>query len=265
LGINEKCLYPSTDSNNGIRNDTKGRIRAMKLQGSIILEITRWCNLECYHCLRGRRQRKRQTYENISALLSNFKYVDTVTFTGGEPTLAPDIIGLFIDASRLQDVGVGNYYIATNAERITPKFLKMWERLHHWCDDNDISGLDISNDHFHSNNPDKHKIMDFAEQYNLPYHLKYDKWKPDYADCISEGRAKDWSRKLVTKTPFLYNIWGEDDLLSYSEGDLYLNCKGNIIHGCDWSFESQDKPENIISHVSKFKPEMLIELGQSNV
>jgi hypothetical protein len=46
-------------------------------------------------------------------------------------------------------------------------------------------------------------------------------------------------------------------VISYTEGDLYLNCKGNIINGCDWSFENQDNPKNIISHVSTFDPKML--------
>lgn len=236
----------------------------MQLQGSIIIEVTRWCNLECYHCLRGQRQRMRQTYQNMSSFLGHFKYVDTVTFTGGEPTLAPDIIGLFIDASRNLNVGIGNYYIATNAERITRKFLNVWERLHHWCDDNDISSVDISNDQFHCGNSDKYKIMDFAEGHGLPYQLKYDKWKPDYEDCISEGRAENWSKKVVEKTPFLYRMEEDDDLLSYSEGELYLNCKGNVIHGCDWSFKSQDKSENIIAPVEAFQPEMLIKLGKSD-
>ena len=233
----------------------------MRLQGSIIVEVTRWCNLECQHCLRGDRQRKKQTYQNMYEFLGNFSYVDTVTFTGGEHTLAPDIIGLFIDASRHLGVNIGNYYIATNAEKITQKFLKVWERLHHWCDDNDISGVDISNDQFHCGNQDQHKLFDFAEMYDLPCRFKYEKWKPDYGQCISEGRAENWSSKIVEKTPFRYNIWDED-VFAYSEGELYLNCKGNIIHGCDWSFESQDKPENIIAHVKDFKPEMLIELGE---
>ena len=29
----------------------------------------------------------------------------------------------------------------------------------------------------------------------------------------------------------------------------YLNCKGNIIAGCDWSYESQDNPERIVCNV----------------
>jgi hypothetical protein len=189
--------------------------------------------------------------------------VDTVTFTGGEPTLAPEIIGLFIGACRNHSVGVGNYYIATNAERITRKFLNVWERLHAWCDDNEISSVDISNDQFHCGNPDAHKLLDFAEENNLTVHYKYDKWKPDYEHCISEGRAENWGKKVVEKTPFLYNIW-EEDVISFNEGELYLNCKGNVIHGCDWSFKSQDKPENIIAHVSKFEPEMLIKLGKKD-
>jgi hypothetical protein len=232
-----------------------------KLNGSVIIEVTRWCNLECEHCLRGNRQRKKQTYENLYNFLRNFSYVDVVTLTGGEPSLAPDVIGLFIDACRHLDLRVGSYYMATNAHKISTKFLKVWERLHHWCDDNDISNVDISNDKFHLSNNDQWKLLDYAELNGLPCHKKYNKkiFLPDYEDCISEGRAENWSKKTTEKTPFILRL--SEDEISYADGELYLNCKGNVIHGCDWSFESQDKKENIIAHVSEFEPEMLLKLG----
>lgn len=233
----------------------------MYLSGSIIIEVTRWCNLECEHCLRGQRQRKRQTYENMRNLISHFDYIDTVTFTGGEPTLAPDVIGQFIDACRIMDRRVANYYIATNAHKISKQFLRVWERLHAWCDDNEISGVDISNDQWHDNEQ-AWKLFDFGEMHELPVRHKYDRrYKPDYDTCISEGRAENWSKKRPDKEEFRLNYNADMDILSCTEGVLYLNCKGNLIHGCDWSFESQDNPDNIICHVNDFDPEMLLDLG----
>lgn len=236
----------------------------MQLYGNVIIELTRWCNKTCSHCLRGSRQRIKQTRANMYTFLSNFDGIDMVTFTGGEPTLVPELIGEFIDICRVRDIRVGSYYIATNAHRITKEFLNMWERLHHWCDDNEVSAIDISNDKFHEENKHAYKLLDFAEYHGFNCNFKYNKrmFEPDYHNCISEGRAKDWSTRSVEKTPFMIRTEKERGIIGYIEGELYLNCKGNIIHGCDWSFKNQDKPENIISHVSTFEPEMLYKYGK---
>lgn len=241
----------------------------MLLVGDLIIELTRWCNLECTHCLRGQRQRIKNKYEYISSIVSHFRQIDTITFTGGEPTLAPEIIGLFIDACRNHNINVGNYYIATNAYRISKEFLNVWERLHHWCDSNEISAIQISNDQFHEwascgeKHRDAHKLLDFAElnglECSFKYSMKY--FQPSYHDCISEGRAENWSDKKNELKKFDYEIW-DDDVLHFEGTELYLNCKGNLIRGCDWSFESQEKKENIISHVFDFKPELIIKFGE---
>lgn len=235
----------------------------MRLNGSIIIELTRWCNLECGHCLRGERQRMRLKKEYLNQFLSNFNYIDTVTFTGGEPTLAVDLIEHFMDYCRIHDLNFSNYYIATNAEKITKRFLNVWGRLHNWADSNEISAIDISNDKFHMGNPQAYKLLDYAEMNGMENcHFKYNKFKPDYENCISEGRAENWSSRKSNAPEFMIRTEKDQDIIGYIEGELYLNCKGNIINGCDWSFESQDKPEHIISHVSTFEPEMLYKWGK---
>lgn len=35
----------------------------------------------------------------------------------------------------------------------------------------------------------------------------------------------------------------------FNDAIIYLNCNGDIIYGCDWSYESQD--EKVVCHVDK--------------
>lgn len=64
---------------------------------------------------------------------------------------------------------------------------------------------------------------------------------------LNEGRAKtlndDWSLKREPRTPELVvDYTGNDKIgININEGELYLNTVGDVVVGCDWSYESQRK------------------------
>jgi hypothetical protein len=65
-----------------------------------------------------------------------------------------------------------------------------------------------------------------------------------------EGRATKLhvgNKKKVTSSGF------EGDGNSIQEGEVYLNCDGNIIDGCDWSYAKQRQKSRIVCHVSDFE------------
>jgi hypothetical protein len=176
--------------------------------------------------------------EYINILLRNVDYISEVTFTGGEPSLNPQIINQFLDIVRKYNVGVGNFYIATNAIKADDEFIKAILNLYLYCDDNEISQLHISNDNFHTINQDTVKRL-LAFKFSS---LKYDK-SPIYEHMVNEGRFH--------KT---YNIGRENSKYEADIEDtaIYLNCKGNVINGCDWSYAHQDNKSNIICQVNDF-------------
>ena len=66
---------------------------------SLIIEVTRKCNLCCEHCLRGEAQNKVFNPEWLDTFIknNNITHVSTITFTGGEPSLHPEIMfALFV-------------------------------------------------------------------------------------------------------------------------------------------------------------------------
>ena len=54
---------------------------------SLILEVTRRCNMCCDHCLRGDAQDLDMQKETVDALLEQVGSIGGVTFSGGEPLL----------------------------------------------------------------------------------------------------------------------------------------------------------------------------------
>lgn len=231
---------------------------------NFVLETTRRCNMVCNHCLRGEPQNLSMPPEHIRTALSKIDFIGSVTFTGGEPFLPSGLrtINLFIDQAHYFDVEVANFYIATNGLRWRNEIVETVKRLYWMCDpDNEISSVDISTDRFHMTGSGQttsyHNFKYRLEEALLYEHgieLQINEKSPnlDYNSAIPEGRAENWGTEPKEPSEIIWHH-GMDEHSHETqvvEDEIYLNCKGNIIHGCNWSYASQDLPENIICHVN---------------
>jgi len=117
----------------------------------VIFEITRFCNMECPHCIRGDIQRKRIKKEYINEALRNFRYIGTLTVSGGEPALAVDLMTHIREACNMYEVSYENFWMATNGTITRPAFFKELEQMYTNSDDNESNGLRVSIDRYHDN------------------------------------------------------------------------------------------------------------------
>jgi len=215
---------------------------------NLVIEVTRRCNMECEHCLLGEAENIDMDIKHVEKIFQKVDYISTLTLTGGEPSLAYKVIDKILVTAQDHDIEIGNFYIATNAKSISNGFLLSLIKLHTYCSDNEVSEIAWSNDEYHEGEyPEsikKLKVFSFA-------HPKYKNDIGSYV--IAEGRAEYFGERYNTKEQFEIEEW--DSKIIISEGNIHLNCEGNIIGGCDWSYESQRKEENIICPVSEFSIE----------
>ncbi len=217
---------------------------------NIIIEVTRECNLYCEHCLRGEPQNKSIQEDHVRMLFDAVKEVNLLTLSGGEPALYPEKIQMIADVAREMEVDVHNFYLATNGTVANDDFLKAIMEMYLLCSENEISSVDVSNDVFHEqswnwdDNMKRFKMFNFTKhKYQKPsfsykestpfqdYEYNYEDFNHNY--IIKQGRGE----LLGTKEPKEYEIdWDNPD-----EIELYLNCNGTVINGCDWSYENQEK------------------------
>jgi len=223
---------------------------------NVIVEVTRRCNMECLHCLRGNPQPVKMQEKYVRYFLQNFEYISTITLTGGEPSLPSgmDGIDLVIEALRGWHIDLGNFYIATNGKRITDRFVAQLRHLYFMCSDNEVSRVDLSNDKYHDRCsswvPDKLDSLNYELAEDLvgvktPTSSRF-VWE---ATLLNQGRAEtnQLGQKDYDGEEILWKVSEYDeDVFETSEGSLYLNCRGNVIRGCDFSYIDQDKPENIL-------------------
>lgn len=213
----------------------------MKINSHLIIEVTRRCNTICKHCLRGKAENKDINITDMENVLKQFDYIDGITFTGGEPSLNPQAIKVFIELCKKHNVRVGNFGITTNAIQASDEFLHIIMDLWLFCDDNSRSRLLISNDIFHkyNNSPreiNRLKTFSFTSMFlsepenqsitylNQGYHAKN---SGDGEDIIP-----------IDINNLAYNDFQQGRLDSL---EIHLNCNGEVILGCSWSYENQGK------------------------
>lgn len=78
------------------------------------IEITRKCNLNCAHCLRGDSQNMDMPFEVIDDFLDHTQAIYHLVFTGGEPTLNLDGLRYFLDSAKRHNVFISSMEMTTN-------------------------------------------------------------------------------------------------------------------------------------------------------
>jgi len=207
------------------------------------IELTRRCNMQCRHCLRGPAQNVDISTEYLESFFSKVSYISGLCLTGGEPSLVPEKIREVIRIAKKYDVDIGSFDLTVNGKRVSDDFLVSMIELYNYCSDNETSMLMLSTDYYHERiteeNLNKLGVFKFFQK-RMPYNDKTELINDGYAEINGIGRREDK----------IYGYEMEIDDNHISEGNVYLNCKGNIIPTCDMGYERQDEPENIVCHVN---------------
>lgn len=214
---------------------------------NLCLEVTRRCNMACAHCLRGDAQNVDITHEIIDRALENVTDIGSITFTGGEPTLNVEAIRYTLEKCEEEGIFVSSFYVVTNGKTVTPEFLSTMMKWYIFCLEHggeaEMCGLALSKDQFHEPIPTKNELMlrafSFFQEDKIHTDLTSTKW------VLSEGRAENLgiSNQQHDYLPDAYLTMRKDDgTFCISVDDLvYVSAEGNVISGCDWSFEHQKK------------------------
>ena len=218
----------------------------MKLHcDTLVFEVTRRCNMNCSHCMRGKAQCKDISKEIIDRTLESVESVESILFTGGEIALNLDAIKYILQVCKEKNVMVYNFYAVTNGKVITNDFVMTmcdWYCYVLDCggDPEYCGGLALSSDIFHEDIPDdnvnKLRCLSFfrEEDKEVDWHS---------AKLINLGNA----RSLVgfnKRDPSysLPNLWyDEDDDRVVSENTITVTVDGDVLSDCDYEYESTDE------------------------
>ena len=211
---------------------------------SIMFELTRFCNMECPHCIRGEMQKGRISKKTITKVLESIgDYIPVLMFTGGEPALAVDLIEYTLSECQRLNISVGNFWMATNGMIHSKKFFNAIRSWLKYTSDSEINGIRISIDPYHDK-INSYYFREFEEELQgegININFEYSGAPKDTKNLIAGGRAADsgWGNRCIEHSIHLYT---EDDMRI--EGEVYINIKGDIISTCDISYDEEDSPES---------------------
>lgn len=205
----------------------------------LVVECTRRCNMRCDHCMKGDPEDLDMDLKYVERLFEKIDHIDTITLSGGEPSLVPEILTDIIELAKKQNVEINSFYIATNGKLVSDKFIKSLFEWHMFCNDSENSNLvEISRDYMHQcdyeiGHKNINKLMCFrfvsirddGEQYGGGKNL------------IHQGRAAFNYAATRHITPSSINIEDDDRI----EDTLLLDCNGDIHSDCDLSYFTMDE------------------------
>ena len=190
----------------------------------LVLEVTRKCNLCCDHCLRGDSQELDMQKSTIDCLTNQLtgSYISIITFTGGEPTLNLKIIDYFVECCQIKNIELESFYIATNGvNNDSLNFIKTLINLYSYCDEKEMCRVETSDTKFH-------QYERGCAELGLINCLKFVNIKLDSGVMLNEGKYAE-------------NFGDGVDNAVVDEDFIYINAKGNVLLGCDWSYDSQEQ------------------------
>ena len=97
-----------------VPDTTENRAEPWLNVSSLVIEVTRRCNLKCEHCLRGDAEDMDMDPELMAAFLKNVRHVGEVTFSGGEPSINLQAIRSFYRICDEYGIPVDGFFVATN-------------------------------------------------------------------------------------------------------------------------------------------------------
>lgn len=196
---------------------------------SLVIEVTRRCNMRCNHCIRGDAQNCDISIESIKKIAQSIQ-PGSVTFTGGEPSLNVNAIRKYFEYAEKFGTMPSSFFVATNGltnqEELAVELLKAYGKM----DEKECCELALSRDIFHDAYWDDSK---------------------SYDNTIFEG---------------LSFFIESEDTLDLRFDTLYVSANGNITTVCDISYKDIDNlylatiddfVENVTAYINEHEEEFV--------
>ena len=157
---------------------------------NLFLEITRFCNLECEHCLRGDAEPISMSLETMDNVFRDIKEVNYLLLTGGEPFIAVKQLAHLLGKMKNKEVTIYNIGIVTNGTVLSSKLLQILKELNEWC----MLRISVSGDIFHMLEIEKKGFLRKREE--------------NYRNLCSEFMVNEYFHEYGERKSVVYDLLG---------------------------------------------------------
>lgn len=247
----------------------------MKLHYSRLqFELTRRCNQECIHCCRGESQNLDLTKEIVDEFFekNDIYYINTLLFSGGEPTLNGKMLEYIVDKLIEKGIKVGTFMLSINGLSYSEEMIQGLNKLKDYIiaiseSERRCPGfLMVSQDQFHKD-ADPEVIKRLSE---LSYLSPVKKTISSIDSILPYGRA--YTNNLSNQKPDLENLTNHQKnyKIEEYEGETYLiisyqyiAANGNVINAGCQSYDLMD--QYALGNIREQKIEEIYLHGKSKI
>lgn len=242
---------------------------------NLMLEITRKCNLECAHCMRGEAQNIDMPDKILETVFNQVEQIYHLSLTGGEPFLAPQTIEKMVDTIIENNIYLWRCTTVENGTILDNRGIRcinalnrlgeyiynsVWnEKTKKNLDEKPPVTVSVSNSKYHNNNT--RKALSFYKLYANQYLAIDDQgeWETGLKDKQGnplknkdiKGNGKIWLKKQGRAENFLNakytsHLYRVDFWLNKDENKACVNTSveicsnGNVIPAEPLSFKTMD-------------------------
>lgn len=212
-----------------------------------MIEVTRKCNMNCKHCLRGCAENINMGYKTIDKIFEDIDSIYALMFTGGEPLLALHQMRYIINKILEKKISLGMAWFKTNGTIYNENICTYFNKLYQIVEDPTCTCIDFSMDQYH----DKKKQKTFQLWEKLSDKYEFIRVKENYQNkykninsLIRTGRAKRLPKNHTKYQKASFSsgwITFEVDNWDHLDNMVYVSANGNVITDCNLSFKDVDK------------------------
>lgn len=200
----------------------------------LVVETTRRCNMACPHCLRGPAMAGDMPVQTIRSILEQARVIDTVTFSGGEPSLAIPVMEAFYRKAKRLGVPVNSFFIATNGKENQEELALFALRQYAEAENKDLCAVSLSIDPYHE--PCASDLIR-----GLACYSETKERDPSQLDWeVRAGNAEENGLGKPRKTRTEFTAYAPQSGGAVRTELVYLSANGFAYPECDLSYEEMD-------------------------
>lgn len=229
---------------------------------SLVINITNICNMDCEFCLRGGSRQGKLDLALIPKIFKGISKVDTLTLTGGEPSMYPEAVTAITDylVYHKDDIQIDGMFIATNGKVYCQELVdavKTMMYLYMERKFGDGSYMDYSSRRFiKSMYEDMRYLFSIAvsvDAYHEPIdqtnYIKYltsgvyseaKEWDFSNGGVLSRGRGAFISGSIYRAYQEFKAVCEDDEIMAES---IYITSDGEVFADCDMSQDMEEDCE----------------------
>lgn len=227
------------------------KVKMFKLNyKKFVFEITRRCNMNCAHCMRGPAQNHTISKKVIDKVLDQIGSIGSLYLTGGEPFLEPEMISYLFNGIIKRKIPIMDFFTVTNGSILNADIAKSFNELSRHIYDTYgqnwdkkqariIGQITISNDQFHEFVDIPNALQFYRSKLNDHCIIKRERAKKDDTILVLGNAEKaDLKGKKVRYTITPYRV----ELTDYFvDTTLLCGYDGRILIGEDASYGQMDQ------------------------